>query len=80
MIGESGLRAGPVTAEEMAWLMHRSRSFDLPTLRNMCAAPGGIWEPSKLASCTTQGARELINSAEASVRSMAGELIARTNA
>ncbi|MGH3914726.1 MAG: hypothetical protein ACRDTC_15160 [Pseudonocardiaceae bacterium] len=68
-------------------MMHRSCSFDVPTLRNMCAAPGVIWEPQKLAGFTTLSAnsaqldrKELINSVEAGVRLMAGELAARTNA
>lgn len=87
VIGESGLRARPVTAEEMAWLMHRSRSFDLPTLRNVCAATGVNGQPPKSASSITPrpnftqpNRKELTNSVEVCVRLVAGEPTARANA
>lgn len=57
IIGGSGLDGRPVTAEEMAWLMHRSCSLGLPAPRAM---PGGsgpdvagaVWEPEDLAGFT----------------------------
>jgi hypothetical protein len=52
VIGSAGLEGRPVTAEEMAWLMHRSCSLGLPAPRNLPAVPGAAWEPEDLASFT----------------------------
>jgi hypothetical protein len=52
VIGSAGLEGRPATAEEMAWLMHRSCSLGLPAPRNLPAVPGAAWEPEDLASFT----------------------------
>lgn len=52
VIGSAGLEGRPATAEEMAWLMHRSCSLGLPAPRNLPAVPGAPWEPEDLASFT----------------------------
>lgn len=52
IVGTTGLEGRPATADEMAWLMHRSCSLGLPAPRNMPAVPGADWEPEDLASFT----------------------------
>ncbi|WP_250549596.1 ATP-binding protein [Pseudonocardia sp. H11422] len=54
LVAGSGLDAVPATAEDIAWLMHRSCSLGLPAPRTLSAVPGGTgrWETEDLAAFT----------------------------
>ncbi len=54
LVTGAGLEAVPATAEDMAWLMHRSVSLGLPAPRAVCPVPGEVWETEDLA-CFTDG-------------------------
>ncbi|MHA6797129.1 ATP-binding protein [Pseudonocardia bannensis] len=54
LVAGSGLDAVPATAEDIAWLMHRSCGLGLPAPRTLSAVPGGTgrWETEDLAAFT----------------------------
>ncbi|MFC5996005.1 ATP-binding protein [Pseudonocardia hispaniensis] len=54
LVAGSGLDAVPATAEDIAWLMHRSCALGLPAPRTLAAVPGGTgrWETEDLAAFT----------------------------
>ncbi|GEL19998.1 ATP-binding protein [Pseudonocardia asaccharolytica] len=54
LVSGSGLDAVPATAEDIAWLMHRSCALGLPAPRTLAAVPGGAgrWETEDLAAFT----------------------------
>ncbi|GAA4808988.1 ATP-binding protein [Actinomycetospora chlora] len=52
LVSRAGLDAVPATAEDMAWLMHRSCSLGLPAPRTVAPASGDHWETEDLAAFT----------------------------
>lgn len=52
LVSRPGLDAVPATAEDMAWLMHRSCSLGLPAPRTVTPASGELWEAEDLAAFT----------------------------
>ncbi|PVZ11137.1 ATP-binding protein [Actinomycetospora cinnamomea] len=52
LVSRAGLDAVPATAEDMAWLMHRSCSLGLPAPRTVAPASGEHWETEDLAAFT----------------------------
>jgi hypothetical protein len=52
LVGGSGLDAVPATADDVAWLMHRSCSLGLPAPRTMTAQNGSRWDTEDLATFT----------------------------
>ncbi|MDF2976404.1 MAG: hypothetical protein K0S40_1132 [Actinomycetospora sp.] len=52
LVSRPGLDAVPATAEDMAWLMHRSCSLGLPAPRTVSPASGEHWETEDLAAFT----------------------------
>ncbi|GAA1835153.1 ATP-binding protein [Pseudonocardia alni subsp. carboxydivorans] len=54
LVAGSGLDAVPASAEDMAWLMHRSVALGLPAPRGLSSVPRGVstWEPEDLAAFT----------------------------
>lgn len=54
LVSGAGLDAVPATAEDIAWLMHRSVALGLPAPRTLAAVPEGTgrWETEDLAAFT----------------------------
>ncbi|GAA4736045.1 ATP-binding protein [Actinomycetospora chibensis] len=52
LVSRAGLDAVPATAEDMAWLMHRSCSLGLPAPRTVTPTSGDHWETEDLAAFT----------------------------
>ncbi|MFC5060827.1 ATP-binding protein [Actinomycetospora atypica] len=52
LVGGAGLDGTPCTAEDMAWLMHRSCALGLPAPQHVHAEAGVAWEPEDLAAFT----------------------------
>jgi hypothetical protein len=54
LVAGSGLDAVPASADDIAWLMHRSCSLGLPAPRTLSVVPGGVtrWETEDLAAFT----------------------------
>jgi hypothetical protein len=52
LVSRPGLDGVPATAEDMAWLMHRSCSLGLPAPRTVTPAAGDRWEAEDLAAFT----------------------------
>ncbi len=54
LVAGSGLDAVPASAEDMAWLMHRSVALGLPAPRGLSSVPRGVtrWETEDLAAFT----------------------------
>ncbi len=52
LVSRAGLDAVPATAEDMAWLMHRSCSLGLPAPRTVTPVAGENWESEDLAAFT----------------------------
>ncbi|GAA1251161.1 ATP-binding protein [Pseudonocardia aurantiaca] len=54
LVSGSGLDAVPASADDIAWLMHRSCALGLPAPRTLSVVPGGVgrWETEDLAAFT----------------------------
>ncbi|HEY2225216.1 ATP-binding protein [Actinomycetospora sp.] len=52
LVSGPGLDGVPCSAEDMAWLMHRSCALGLPAPRSVHAEPGVAWEAEDLAAFT----------------------------
>ncbi|MCD2192950.1 ATP-binding protein [Actinomycetospora endophytica] len=52
LVSGPGLDGVPCSAEDMAWLMHRSCALGLPAPRSVHAEPGVAWETEDLAAFT----------------------------
>ncbi|MDL5155044.1 ATP-binding protein [Actinomycetospora termitidis] len=52
LVGGPGLDGTPCTAEDMAWLMHRSCALGLPAPQHVNAEAGAVWESEDLAAFT----------------------------
>ncbi|GAA4843347.1 ATP-binding protein [Actinomycetospora corticicola] len=52
LVGGPGLDGVPCTAEDMAWLMHRSCALGLPAPQHVNAEAGTAWEAEDLAAFT----------------------------
>jgi len=54
LVAGAGLDAVPATADDLAWLLHRSCSLGLPAPRTVAGVPGGVlsWDTEDLAAFT----------------------------
>ena len=54
LVAGSGLDAVPASADDLAWLMHRSCALGLPAPRSLTVVPGSVnrWETEDLAAFT----------------------------